>query len=89
MTQINYDGDYTVMSLDGDLGIETDYSGEFGVFQKISDANAYTGQTVVIPSQETQVLNTIGKVLGDNITVQPIPNNYGLITWNGSFITVS
>ena len=25
----------------------------------------------------------------DDVTIKPIPQNYGLITWNGSFLTVS
>ena len=50
---------------------------------------SYTGDYTVTPSQETQILLTKNTRLTDNITVNPIPNNYGLITWNGSYITVS
>ena len=49
----------------------------------------YEGEYTVTPSTETQTLATNGKVLLDDITVNPIPNNYGLITWNGSVLTVS
>lgn len=49
----------------------------------------YTGETTVTPSEEVQVLSTSGLVVLDNITVNPIPSNYGLITYNGSTITVS
>lgn len=49
----------------------------------------YTGQTEVIPTSEEQVLLTGGLYVADNIKVKPIPNNYGLITYNGSTITVS
>lgn len=50
---------------------------------------AYEGPTEVTPSQETQTLETNGLRMTDNITINPIPTNYGLITWNGSNITVS
>lgn len=50
---------------------------------------AYTGQTEVIPSAEEQVLLTGGLYVADHIKVKPIPSNYGLITYNGSTITVS
>lgn len=50
---------------------------------------AYTGETVVTPRSEEQVLETGEKYLTSNITVRPIPSNYGLITWDGSVITVS
>ena len=49
----------------------------------------YTGETTVTPSEEVQTLSTSGRVVLDNITVNPIPSNYGLITYNGSTITVS
>ena len=53
------------------------------------DAEAYTGATTVTPGAEAQVLPTLGKVVMGNITVGPVPGNYGLITWNGAYLTVS
>lgn len=53
------------------------------------ERDPYTGEYTVTPSAETQVIPTNGLRMTDNITVNPIPNNYGLITWNGSTITVS
>lgn len=49
----------------------------------------YKGSYSVTPSSEAQILPTKLKVGSADIVVQPIPNNYGLITWNGSTITVS
>lgn len=51
--------------------------------------SAYTGAYEVTPSQETQTLPTEGLMMTRDVTVNPIPNNYGLITWNGSTLTVS
>lgn len=56
---------------------------------KTSDMPEYTGAVEVTPSNETQVLQTRNKAVLSNITINPIPSNYGLITWNGSIITVS
>lgn len=53
------------------------------------DGTPYTGQTAVIPSDTRQVLPTSGTLLTQDITIEPIPQNYGLITWNGSTLTVS
>lgn len=50
---------------------------------------SYQGSVDVTPTNTIQVLATQGKVLDSNITIEPIPNNYGLITYNGSYITVS
>lgn len=50
---------------------------------------AYEGSYVATPSAEAQVLETKNLRMTDNVTVNPIPSNYGLITWNGSVLTVS
>ena len=49
----------------------------------------YTGEYTITPSAETQTLSTEGLMMTSNVTVNPIPSNYGLITWNGSTLTVS
>ena len=49
----------------------------------------YHGEYTVTPTLETQTLETEGFKLIDNIIINPIPSNYGLITWNGSVLTVS
>ena len=49
----------------------------------------YEGETEVTPSIVAQVLQTNNFRMTDNITINPIPSNYGLITWDGSTITVS
>lgn len=50
---------------------------------------AYDGPVTITPTAEEQVLSTNGFRMTSDITVGPIPNNYGLITWNGSVLTVS
>lgn len=57
------------------------------VVREITDP--YDGPTTVTPSDSTQTLDTRGKTMLSDITVNPIPSNYGLITWNGSVLTVS
>lgn len=49
----------------------------------------YSGPYTVTPTQSTQTLYTNGFSMTDNVTVNPIPSNYGLITWNGYVLTVS
>lgn len=51
--------------------------------------NEYEGPYEVTPSAEQQTLETKDMLLANNVIINPIPNNYGLITWNGSTITVS
>ena len=76
----------SVGSLSGELTGEQTISGGLAPYKPTGN---YHGATEVTPSAETQVLPTAGKVLSSDITVNPIPSNYGLITWNGSVITVS
>lgn len=53
------------------------------------DRDPYIGSYTVTPTTETQTLQTNNKRMTNNIVVNPIPSNYGLITWNGSVLTVS
>jgi len=49
----------------------------------------YTGPTTVTPSGSEQTLATAGRSMGRDIVVGPIPSNYGLVSWDGSVLTVS
>ena len=77
--------------LDGELSLNIPRDGEVGTVTKVveHDLPTYTGETVITPSTTEQVLATAEKVVTRNIVINPIPSNYGLITWNGSTLTVS
>lgn len=49
----------------------------------------YDGSTEWTPSDTAQTISIANKKALTNIIIKPIPNNYGLITWNGSTLTVS
>lgn len=49
----------------------------------------YTGTYEFTPTRSTQVIEIANKKATADITINPIPKNYGLITWNGSVLTVS
>lgn len=49
----------------------------------------YTGLYEFTPSSSIQTIEIAGKTARQNIIVNPIPSNYGLITWDGSTLTVS
>ena len=59
------------------------------VLREAISGEQYTGAYSVTPSNQPVTLPTNGKVLLQNVVVNPIPSNYGLITWNGAFLTVS
>ena len=52
-------------------------------------ADPYTGSYSATPTLETQVFFTENLRMTENFIVNPIPSNYGLITWDGSTLTVS
>ena len=49
----------------------------------------YSGPYEFTPTQQSQTIEIADKKALDNIIINPIPQNYGLITWNGSTLTVS
>lgn len=67
-----------------------------GKTQKIGFENSYTiisgdpyeGEYTIIPSRFRQTLQTCGKAMLENVVIEPIPNNYGLITYNGFELTI-
>ena len=59
------------------------------VVKEYVDTPPYTGDYEVTPSAETQTLDTAGKRMTNPVIVNPIPSNYGLITYNGAVLTVS
>lgn len=86
------DGDLLMVTQsDGDPDLDIQQDGEAGEVIKVVDYDhpIYDGPIEITPSRETQVLETQGKILITNIVVNPIPKNYGLITWDGSVLTVS
>ena len=95
------DGEIEDLEICGEISLESQITGETdlaseldGELEKVVVVEAgarphYEGETTVTPSQQTQVLDTAGMIMDANIIIDPIPNNYGLITWNGSTLTVS
>lgn len=43
----------------------------------------YTGETTVTPTREAQTLQTSGLRMPDNVTINPIPSDWGHITYSG------
>lgn len=59
------------------------------VVSGVSDHPTYEGSYEVTPSTSAQTIDTASKVMARNLVVNPIPSNYGLITWDGTKLTVS
>ena len=59
------------------------------IFDSVIDHEAYVGPVEFTPSEQAQTVHTAGLLLNDDILLQPIPTNYGKLTWNGNILTVS
>lgn len=53
-----------------------------------ADYPTYEGQTVFTPSESTQVIPTAGQAVLTDITINPIPSNYGRIERRGAAVIV-
>ena len=49
----------------------------------------YDGETVFTPTEYTQTIPTGHTVLLSDITINPIPSNYGRITYSGGIISIT
>lgn len=75
------------LRIDDDVGID------LGVTEQIvieeHDTLPYRGEYEFTPTEDVQTVPINGLRATRNITINPIPSNYGKITWNGSVLTVS
>lgn len=55
----------------------------------MAQVEEYTGDYEFTPTRRTQVIEIANKKATADIIINPIPRNYGLVTWNGSVLTVS
>lgn len=50
---------------------------------------SYAGPLEVTPGAETQTVECSGLLMPGDIIIKPVPQNYGLVGWNGITLTVS
>lgn len=77
--------------IDGELSLAPSFGADAGLaFMKREFAYPiYNGPTAITPGTSPQTLNTTDTTVLSDITIGAIPQNYGLITWDGSTLTVS
>lgn len=77
------------ITVDVDDGENLDLDLDTAVITRQYDTPAYTGSYDFTPTQETQTVNISGLRARHDITINPIPSNYGLIIWDGSVLKVT
>lgn len=62
---------------------------DIGAEYAMSDTDPFEGSYEYTPSEQTQTIPIEDLRATQDIVINPIPSNYGLITYNGISITVS
>ena len=81
-----------VGKISGTSSISCSLSGSSSLSGKLlmgSTIPVYRGETSFILSDEAQTITIAGMQAAEDLTIAPIPSNYGRITWNGSTLNVS
>lgn len=60
-----------------------------GASYSMSNADPFEGSYEYTPSEQTQTIPINDLRATQDIVINPIPSNYGLITWDGITLTVS
>lgn len=75
-------------TVDGETTLVTETDGSPGDFFPLLPKE-YTGQMEFTPTMESQVVGVRGFYMAEDIVINPIPQNYGLVTWNGHSLRIS
>lgn len=84
MSDINIEVDFGTdehFGVSFDSGFNVDYS-------QMHEAGDYMGEYNFTPTNETQEIPTADKTLTQNIIINPIPSNYGLVSYDGSILSI-
>lgn len=76
-------------TFDASLSINNEIELDLGINPTPVYPDIYEGSYEIIPTGERQILKTNGLMMNGNVVIEKIPDNYGMITWNGSFLRVS
>ena len=80
------------LAVDGNLNGRLSSEGSLSGALSTSTGGAgppYEGPYEVTPTREMQTLSTAGMSCYRNIVVNPIPPEYGLVSYDGSVLTIS
>ena len=75
-------------NLTGSLSPVGGLSGVLTIPERITP-DYYDGEYTITPAAEAQTISVRELIMRQDLTVEAIPQNYGLITWNGAYLTIS
>ena len=68
---------------DGDANVVLRIDGQSSIQYNYSDIPLYEGEYIFTPSDNEQIVQIADHKASANIVINPIPSNYGKVTWNG------
>ena len=74
------DNEHFGVSFNNDLSVD---------FSNMHAAGEYAGMYEFTPSDVAQEIPTANKILIENIIINPIPSNYGLVAYDGSILSIT
>lgn len=86
------EGDISLTNqIDGDCGLILPFDGESGIVYEVSKQthDTYSGKYEWTPTAEPQIIPIADMIAAQDITINPVPHDYGLISYNGLGIRVS
>lgn len=77
-----------VGGLTGTLTAQGGLDGALSIPERIP-VDPYEGSYTITPTAEAQTIPVAHLLMREDLTVDAIPSNYGLVTWNGAYLTIS
>lgn len=77
------------LSVSGNLSCSLSAEAISGILTVADSIPTFSGETVITPSPVSQIVPCSGFLMTSDITINPVPSDYGRIAWNGVTLTVS
>lgn len=71
------------------VSVQPEIAMSVGMKYEVNTHETYHGEYEFTPAEEPQVIEAADKIMERNIVINPIPSNYGRISYNGAVLTVS
>ena len=79
----------STQEMDANIRSNAEMKTNFSPYIIVHDTDYYTGSYTYTPDETTQIVQISGLLAAQDITINPIPSDYGHIAWDGSVLTVS
>ena len=79
----------TAAGLAAALSAPAEITAELHAAESGTEAEIYKGEYVITPTEDAQTVRISHMMASRDIVINPIPQSYGRVTWNGSTLTIT